>query len=173
MPEPRRVFRDCGEQELNSVQMSEEVVAKKLSALKINKSPGIDGIAPRILKELAEELALPLCLIFTNSLITSVVPGDWKLANVTRIYKKGPRNQPGNYRPVSLTCIIGKVFESIIRDMCSGTSKEFQLDWYKSTWLHEKSIVFNKPSAFSRDCIRLCRSRTSSGCYLLGLPKGF
>ena len=45
-----------------------------------------------------------------------VVPQEWKSANVTPIYKKGSKGVPGNYRPVSLTCILCKVMESVIRD---------------------------------------------------------
>ena len=44
------------------------------------------------------------------------MPGDWKLANVTPIYKKGSKSEPGNYRPVSLTSVCCKLLESIMRD---------------------------------------------------------
>ena len=44
------------------------------------------------------------------------VPNDWKNAHVTAIFKKGTKSDPGNYRPVSLTSVTCKVFESIIRD---------------------------------------------------------
>jgi len=44
------------------------------------------------------------------------VPEDWKLANVTTIFKKGKRSDPGNYRPVSLTSVCCRILESIIRD---------------------------------------------------------
>ena len=44
------------------------------------------------------------------------VPDDWKNAHVTAIFKKGKKTTPGNYRPVSLTSILCKLMESIIRD---------------------------------------------------------
>ena len=44
------------------------------------------------------------------------VPKEWKCANVTPIFKKGSKLNPGNYRPVSLTCIICKIMESVIKD---------------------------------------------------------
>ncbi|KAG8433513.1 hypothetical protein GDO86_017703 [Hymenochirus boettgeri] len=44
------------------------------------------------------------------------VPLDWKKADVIPIFKKGSRSQPGNYRPVSLTSVVGKILESLIRE---------------------------------------------------------
>jgi hypothetical protein len=40
-------------------------------------------------------------MIFVKSLESGVVPKDWKKARVVPIYKKGPKSDPGNYRPVS------------------------------------------------------------------------
>ena len=58
----------------------------------------------------------PLELLFKKSLSLGVIPNDWKKANVTAIFKKGSRKQPGNYRPVSLTCQMGKILEKIIKE---------------------------------------------------------
>ena len=55
-------------------------------------------------------------MVFTSCLEEGVVPPDWKLANVTPIFKSGSKGSPGNYRPVSLTSIICKVMESVLRD---------------------------------------------------------
>ena len=73
---------------------------------------GPDQIPAIILKTLSEEVALPFTIIFNKSLSEGVVPSDWKTAEVTPIFKKGSKSDPGNYRPVSLTSIACKVLES-------------------------------------------------------------
>ncbi|KAK4822602.1 hypothetical protein QYF61_017334 [Mycteria americana] len=69
---------------------------------------------PRVLRELAEVLTKPLSIICQQSWLTREVPVDWRLANVMPLYKKGQKEDPGNYRPVSLTLVPGKVMEQII-----------------------------------------------------------
>ncbi|RMC17989.1 hypothetical protein DUI87_04865 [Hirundo rustica rustica] len=92
----------------------EEAVRELLGHLDIYKSMGPDGIHPRVMRELEDELAKPLSIIYQESRLTGEVPGDWKLANVTPIYKKGRKEDPGNYRPVSLTSVPGKITEQFI-----------------------------------------------------------
>ncbi|KFW74294.1 hypothetical protein N305_10244, partial [Manacus vitellinus] len=92
----------------------EEIVSDLLSHLDPHKSMGPDGIHPRVMRELAEELAKPLSIIFQQSWLSGTVPDDWRLVNVTPIHKKGCKEDPGNYRTFSLTSVPGKVMEQII-----------------------------------------------------------
>ncbi|KFW83748.1 hypothetical protein N305_03324, partial [Manacus vitellinus] len=94
--------------------IKEETISDLLSHLDPHKSMGPDGIHPRVMRELAEELAKPPSIIYQQSWLTGEVPDDWKLANVPPIHKKGRKEDPGNYRPVSLTSVPGKVMEQII-----------------------------------------------------------
>ncbi|KAK4820887.1 hypothetical protein QYF61_007934 [Mycteria americana] len=93
---------------------AEEAVNDLLRHLDTHKSMGPDGIHPRVLRELAEELAKPLSISYQQSWLTGEVPDDWRLANVTPIYKKGQKEDPGNYRAVSLTLVLGKIMEQFI-----------------------------------------------------------
>ena len=85
-----------------------------LLQLDCHKSMGLDEIHLRVLRDLAEVIAGPLSIIYQNSWLTDEVPEDWRLANVTPIYKKGCREDLGNYGPVSLTSVPGKIMEQIV-----------------------------------------------------------
>ena len=101
---------------LSKVQFSKQCILSKLSQLNTSKSPGPDGFHPRVLFEIRNELLEPLEILFTASFATGQIPDDWRTANITAIYKKGSKTDPSNYRPISLTSIICKIMESIIRD---------------------------------------------------------
>ena len=93
--------------------IQEETVRDVLLQLDCHKSMGLDEIHPRVLRELAEVIVESLSIIYQCSLLMGEVPEDRRLANVTPIYKKGCREDPGNYRPVSLTSVPGKIMEQI------------------------------------------------------------
>jgi hypothetical protein len=85
-----------------------------LQGLDVSKSGGPDKLTGKMLKSFAEYIAESLTKIFRYSLCTGKLPMIWKIAQVTPIFKKGSRSQPGNYRPVSLTCIVCKLLEHVI-----------------------------------------------------------
>ena len=92
------------------------MIVTKIKKLKDNKSPGIDGITPKLLKEIAEEISVSLAIMFNLSLREGTVPHEWKHANVVPIFKKGNRCKAENYRPVSLTSVVCKRLEALLRD---------------------------------------------------------
>ena len=101
---------------LTDVIFSVDVIRDKLHGLNPNKSPGPDSIHPQVLHSCSDVLALPLSIIFDKCFNDSFVPHDWRIANVTPIFKKGDHSSPCNYRPVSLTSVVCKVMESVIKD---------------------------------------------------------
>ena len=110
------VFIHSNENILSEFSVREEEMRTRLRALKVSTSPGPDGIHPRILRELSDELAYPLTVLLNKSLVEGRLPTAWKTAEVRPIFKKGAKSSPGNYRPVSLTSVVCKVFEGFIRD---------------------------------------------------------
>ena len=57
--------------------------------MKDNKSPGVDGIPPKLLNEIVEQISTPLAKCFNLSLEEGIVPSEWKEANITSLSKKG------------------------------------------------------------------------------------
>lgn len=105
------------DQPIENVHITPEEVKKKLQKLNPGKATGPDSIPPSVLKACAEELCAPLAVIMNKSVKEGKLPGDWKVAHVSPIFKKGKKSAPGNYRPVSLTSVCCKVLESILRDI--------------------------------------------------------
>jgi len=60
-----------------------------------------------VMRQCAREFAVPLCAIFQESYESSQLPLDWKLANISAIFKKGTKQDAKNYRPVLLTSVPG------------------------------------------------------------------
>ncbi|CAM5075608.1 unnamed protein product [Eretmochelys imbricata] len=119
-----------------------EVVRDYLEKLDEHKSMRPDELHPRVLKELAAVIAEPLAIIFENSWRTGEVPDDWKKANVVPIFKKGKKEDPGNYRPVSLTSVLGKIMEQVLKESILKH-------------LHERKVIRNSQHGFTkgRSCL--------------------
>ncbi|CAG2216425.1 unnamed protein product [Mytilus edulis] len=102
---------------LLDISVTVDDVLKKLNNLHVDKSAGPDNLHPKVLYEVRQSISYPLSIIFNKSLSEGVLPEEWKNAILSPIFKnKGDKKQPCNYRPVSLTCVICKVCESLIRD---------------------------------------------------------
>jgi len=106
--------------------IQEQAVNDLLYHLDTYKSMGLDGIHPRVLRELAEEVAKPLYINCQQCWLTGEVPDDWRIASVTPICKRGRKEDPGNYRPVSLTLVPGKIMERFILSALTGHVKDNQ-----------------------------------------------
>ena len=116
LPVPETNFNGSEEEKLGQLPVTPEVVASKINNMKENRSPGVDGLSPKILRETVEQISKPLAHVFNMSLQEGIVPLERKEANIIPLLKKCSRNKSVHYRPVSLTSVICKLLETIIRD---------------------------------------------------------
>ena len=127
IPDPVKVFEGESEDFLNDIIVTEKIVQEKLELLNTNKSQGPDEIHPKLVFELRHSLAMPLAKLFQKSLRLGIIPQDWRDANIAPLHKKGKKDRTENYRPVSLTSIVGKILENIVKERVVKHLNKFQL----------------------------------------------
>ena len=106
----------------SEIQISESDIKQAIEETKINSAPGLDGLPPVFLHKCKLNILKPLTVIMNKSIQSGEIPEVWKEASITPIFKGGKKEEPANYRPVSLTSQIAKLLERIIR-------------WYLVTYL--------------------------------------
>ena len=110
------------ENDLDAIEADRVITAKMLEPiikkLKTGKSCGPDGVRVIMLKEGGEYLRVCLALLFTKLIQEAVFPVHYKRADVAVLYKGGGKDPTcvGSYRPISLTSILCKVFETLLRN---------------------------------------------------------
>ena len=99
-----------------SINFNTDKIGSLLKNLDSNKAQGPDEIHGKILKKCFYSLNKPLVILFQLSYNTGIIPDEWKQANVVPVHKKGSKACVENYRPISLTSIIMKTYERVIRE---------------------------------------------------------
>ena len=154
-------------------KVSVQFVYKELLKLNPHKSTGIDNIQSKFLKDGANEIKRIITHIINLSIDTNTVPDELKFAKVKPLFKKNSRLDVGNYRPVSILCIVSKILERAVY---------VQMEKY----LTDKNILYENQSGFRKSfstdtcLINLTdhiRTRLSQGNFvgmvLLDLQKAF
>ena len=127
---------------MSFIQLICAEVLEELKAVDPKKACGPDNISGRILEEVADVITPSICRICNLSLSSGVFPDQWKLANVNPVHKKDDPTLAENFRPISLLCIISKIFERCVANHCRHflspqISLQLEKKWmsYTLTWL--------------------------------------
>lgn len=160
-------------EKLNYISCTTEEILKHLKSLKTNKSPGPDRISPVILKSCAFELAPSISFLVNKSFLLGHLPEDWRSANIVPLHKKGSKHLRENYRPISLTSMICKISEKIVRDrLTSFWQDQNVINKNQFGFLQGRSTVTQLLSTF-HDFARSRNSSVATDVVFLDLAKAF
>ena len=129
---------------LSDITITSDLVLKYLTTIDTNKSQGPDGINSKVLRRAANSLCIPITLLFQKSIESGTVPSAWLDANVTPLFKKGSRLEASNYRPISLTSVLVKILEKIIKsELMKHLSNNKLISNKQHGFVHKKACVTN------------------------------
>ena len=151
-----------------------EGVKKLLSSLNHNKAAGLDRISSRVLKELADELYRPLTAPFQNSLISGLVPDQWKSALVTPIFKKGDKHPA---KPCTLQTSVTDLY--LLQSAGAYSSKNTpvslriqQNSYWESAWIQAQSLMETQLLMFVDELLRSMSNRCRHYGFFQGIRHG-
>ncbi len=113
---PYSFFKDHKpEGSMLDIELNVTVICDAIKEMNSNSAAGPDSIPAVLYKECSNELAVPLNILFSMSIEQGVIPKALKSSVIVPVFKGGDRSQPSSYRPISLTPIVMKIFERVVR----------------------------------------------------------
>ena len=149
LPKLQECNSESSQAVLDEIFFSPDDVKRELISLNVFKSFGPDNIHPKLLKSLASDNSFveAVTQLFIKCSEAGTMPSIWKEASVIALFKSGKKTDPLNYRPVSLTCIICKVYEQLIRTQIVGFLEDKITD-YQHGFVNGKSCLSNLLETF-------------------------
>jgi len=125
-------------------------VSKCIKQPKRNGSAGPDNIPAEFYKTTCNYILVPLSIIFNLYIQTGELPGIWKAASITPVFKKGSSSDPSNYRPISLSCVACKLLESGIKvNLLSHLLQNNVISRHQHGFLSHKSTTIQMLECYS------------------------
>lgn len=101
-------------------------IEKAIDETKFEKSPGQDGIINELVKIGKSELSYILQILFNKILEEERIPTQWEQSQIILFHKTGDRSNINNYRPISFTAVLGKIFTRLIQKRIKIDVEEYQ-----------------------------------------------
>lgn len=128
--------------------ITEAEISKALRSLKNNKASGFDGIINEMLKHGQSQLLGCLVKLFNSVLSSGIYPTQWGQGYINPLHKKGAKDDPANYRGITINSCVGKLFTKILN---------IRLD----AFLEKNKIICDEQIGFTKD------KRTSDHMFVL------
>ena len=128
--------------------ITENEIKEALHSLKSNKACGPDQITNEMLKFGAHYLITPLRKLFNSVFTSELYPKNWSTSYISALHKNGPKTDPGNYRGISVTSCVGKLYSSILNSRLT-------------TFLDQNRILHDNQSGFRK------KRRTAYNLFIL------
>ena len=150
-----------------------ESVTKKIKELKPNKAVGLDKVSSRMLKDAADIVAPSLTSLFNISINNGCFPSTWKLAKISPLFKKGSKQDPSNYRPISVLPTISKLLEKAVHMQLYSYLRDNNLLSQKQFGFRLNSSTVTASAMFTDKTLSAMDKGQLTGAVFIDLTKAF
>ena len=148
-------------------------VSKFLRQQKTNKAIGLDKISSCLLKDAEPVITPSLTKLFNLSIKNKTFPKIWKAARIVPVHKAGARDNPSNYRPISILPAISKILEKAIHNQLSSYLNDNHLLTTDQYGFRHNSSTVIATTKFTDNVLKSMDDGEITGAIFLDLAKAF
>ena len=148
-------------------------VKKIIEKLDNNKSTGLDGIGPKVIKQCGDTITIAIASIINKSINKGIFPDKLKCARVLPLFKSGSRDDPNNYRPISILPTISKIFEKHVAKQIQSYFRDTQIIHIKQSGFRNNHSCSTALTSLIDAWVKDIDSGKLVGAVFLDLRKAF
>ena len=141
--------------------------------MKSKKSAGEDGLSSSFLKDITQQVCIPLSILVNRSLELGIVPEAMKIAKVVPIYKAKEHDQFSNYRPISLLPTVSKILERVVHKRVYNFLNTNQVFYASQYGFRSKHSTIDALTEFVRDTLMSFENKEYTIGVFLDLSQAF